>query len=200
VSRIIAGTAGGRRIRMPPGRNTRPTTDRVREAVFSAVAAWAGTADRPPEQALAGLAFCDLYAGSGAVGLEAVSRGAHPVLLVEQDRSTVSLIRRNAAELGLAAAIRLGNVRALLGRPAESSFDVVFADPPYGLPTAGVETLLGDLDAHGWLNESALVIVERSRRSPPPAWSTTMIETWSRAYGETAIYFGVRAARKEGDP
>ena len=116
MSRVIAGSAGGRRITMPSGRNTRPTTDRVREAVFSAVAAWAGTADRPPEEALAGLAFCDLYAGSGAVGLEAASRGADPVLLVEQDRGTAQLIRRNAADLGLPVGVRLGDVQ----RPARA--------------------------------------------------------------------------------
>ena len=182
---------------MPSGRNTRPTTDRVREAVFSAVAAWARTADRPPEQALAGLAFCDLYAGSGAVGLEAASRGAAPVLLVEQDRSTVQLIRRNAAELGLAVGVRPGDVPALLRRPAQTGFDVVFADPPYDVPTPVAEAQLADLEAHGWLNRPALVMVERSRRTPPPTWPASVTETWSRAYGETTVYFGVRAQVEE---
>ena len=185
---------------MPSGRNTRPTTDRVREAVFSAVTAWAGTAARPPEQALAGLAFCDLYAGSGAVGLEAASRGAHPVLLVEQDRSTADHIRRNAAQLGLTAAIRLGNVRAVLGRPAESRFDVVFADPPYDLQTTTLEAQLADLHAHGWLNTSALVMLERSRRSPAPVWPAAVTTTWSRAYGDTTVYFGVRGPAEEEGP
>ena len=182
---------------MPSGRNTRPTTDRVREAVFSAVAAWAGTADRPADEALAGLAFCDLYAGSGAVGLEAASRGADPVLLVEQDRATVSHIRRNAADLGLPVAVRPGDVRALLRRPAEAGFDVVFADPPYDLPTAAIDGQLADLDVHGWLNRFALVVLERSRRTPSPSWPASMSETWSRAYGETTVYFGVRAASEE---
>ncbi|HZA03214.1 MAG TPA: 16S rRNA (guanine(966)-N(2))-methyltransferase RsmD [Propionibacteriaceae bacterium] len=200
MSRIIAGSVGGRRIRMPSGRNTRPTTDRVREAIFSAVAAWAGTADRPPEQALAGLAFGDLYAGSGAVGLEAASRGAHPVLLVEQDRATASLIRRNAAELGLAVTVRLGDVRALIRQPAAPGLDVVFADPPYDLPTPALEALLADLDAHGWLTPSALVVLERSRRTPAPAWPATVTTTWSRAYGETTVYFGVRVPAEEVGP
>ena len=185
---------------MPSGRNTRPTTDRVREAIFSAVAAWAGTADRPPEQALAGLAFGDLYAGSGAVGLEAASRGAHPVLLVEQDRATASLIRRNAAELGLAVTVRLGDVRALIRQPAAPGLDVVFADPPYDLPTPALEALLADLDAHGWLTPSALVVLERSRRTPAPAWPATVTTTWSRAYGETTVYFGVRVPAEEVGP
>ena len=190
MSRVVAGSAGGRRIAMPSGRNTRPTTDRVREAVFSAVTAWAGTADRPPERALAGLAFCDLYAGSGAVGLEAASRGAHPVLLVEQDRSTAQLIRRNSAELGLPVTVRLGDVRGLLGRPAETRFDVVFADPPYDVPTPALEAQLVDLAAYGWLNRSALIMVERSRRTPAPGWPAFVTRTWSRAYGETTVYFG----------
>jgi 16S rRNA (guanine966-N2)-methyltransferase len=185
---------------VPSGRNTRPTTDRVREAVFSAVAAWAGTADRAPEQALSGLAFCDLYAGSGAVGLEAASRGASPVLLVEQDRATAQLIRRNAAELGLPVTVRPGDVRALLRRPAEAGFDVVFADPPYDLPTTTVEEQLTDLAAHGWLDRTALVVVERSRRTPAPVWPVSVTETWSRAYGETTVYFGVRGPEEEGSP
>ena len=103
MSRIIAGSRGGRRIGMPSGDRTRPTTDRVREALFSAIAAWAGTSMRSADQALAGLGFCDLYAGSGAVGLEAASRGADPVLLVEADRRTAAVARGNAAELGLPA-------------------------------------------------------------------------------------------------
>src|SRR6187200_3360511 len=91
MSRIIAGSRRGRRIAMPPGDRTRPTSDRVREALFSAIAAWAGRAAEPVEQSLAGLAFCDLYAGSGAVGLEAASRGAYPVLLIERDLRTAQL-------------------------------------------------------------------------------------------------------------
>ena len=197
MSRIVAGLAGGRRIRVPSGRNTRPTTDRVREAIFSAVAAWAGTADRPAGEALAGLAFADLYAGSGAVGLEAASRGAHPVLLVEQDRATAQLVRRNAADLGLPATVRPGDVRALVRRPAEVGFDVVFADPPYDVPPPVVDELLADLDAQGWLNRSALIMVERSRRTPAPAWPASVPETWSRAYGETTVWFGVRAPVEE---
>lgn len=210
MSRIIAGTAGGRRIRMPSGPGTRPTTDRVREAVFSAVAAWAGTADRPPAEALAGLAFCDLYAGSGAVGLEAASRGAEPVLLVERDRRTATHIRSSADELGLSVAVRGGDVADLLRRapegglirpggttplepPDKHGFDVVFADPPYELATPLLEAQLADLAAYGWLTGSALVLLERSRRSPAPAWPPLLTETWSRAYGETIVYFGARS-------
>jgi 16S rRNA (guanine966-N2)-methyltransferase len=133
VSRIIAGSRGGRRLATPPGDRTRPTTDRVREALFSAIASWAGTAAGPAEQALAGLAFCDLYSGSGAVGLEAASRGAAPVLLVESNRRTALLTTRNAADLALPAEVRTERVEQLIQHPAGRGYDVVFADPPYEL-------------------------------------------------------------------
>ena len=129
MSRIIAGSRGGRRIAMPPGDRMRPTTDRVREAVFSAIAAWAGTAAGSAEESLAGLAFCDLYAGSGAVGLEAASRGASPVLLVERDRRTAQLARDNAKALGLLVELVVSSVEQVLRRPPVQVFDVIFADP-----------------------------------------------------------------------
>src|SRR3990170_2743067 len=96
MTRIIGGSAGGRRLSTPRGLNTRPTSDRVREALFSAIEAWCGS--------LAGLRFLDLYAGSGAVGLEARSRGAGVVTLVEQDRRTAALISDNARALGFTRA------------------------------------------------------------------------------------------------
>ena len=125
----MAGSRGGRRIATPPGAGTRPTTDRVREALFSALAAWAGTAAVAPETALADLAFCDLYAGSGAVGLEAASRGAGPVLLVENDRRAAQLIRRNAADLSLAVQISTARVEQVLAGPAESPLEPVKVKP-----------------------------------------------------------------------
>ena len=139
VSRIIAGSRGGRRLTTPPGARTRPTTDRVREALFSAVAAWAGTADAPADEALAGLAFADLFAGSGAVGLEAASRGAGPVLLVEADKRTAAVTTRNVRDLGLAALVRTGRVETVVAAPAEQAYDVVFLDPPYELDGAALD-------------------------------------------------------------
>jgi 16S rRNA G966 N2-methylase RsmD len=107
---------------MPPGDRTRPTTDRVREALFSAIAAWAGTAAAPAEHSLVGLAVCDLYAGSGAVGLEAASRGANPVLLVERDPRTAQLAKDNAKALGLVVEVAISSVEQLLrGPPARHS-------------------------------------------------------------------------------
>ncbi len=190
MSRIIAGSRGGRRITMPPGDKTRPTTDRVREALFSAIASWAGAAARPPEQTLAGLAFADLYAGSGAVGLEAASRGAGPVLLVEGNKRTALLTRRNAADLGLSAQVAASRVEQLVRQPAATAYDVVFADPPYDVSTPAVNDLLGDLVQNGWLAAHGLVVVERSRRTPELSWPVATEEQWSRAYGETVLHFG----------
>jgi 16S rRNA (guanine966-N2)-methyltransferase len=190
VSRIIAGSRGGRRIAMPAGDKTRPTTDRVREALFSAIAAWAGAADAPAEASLAGLAFADLYAGSGAVGLEAASRGAQPVLLVEGNKRTALVSERNVGELGLPARVRALRVEQLVAQPAPQPFDVVFLDPPYDVASSAVEKVLTALAEHGWLVADALVVVERSRRSVDFAWPAVVAETWSRGYGETVLHFG----------
>jgi len=190
VSRIIAGSRGGRRIAMPPGDRTRPTTDRVREALFSAIAAWAGTAAAPPEQSLAHLAFCDLYAGSGAVGLEAASRGAHPVLLVERDRRTAQLTKDNAKALGLGVDVTISPVEQVLQRPPARPYDVVFADPPYELDTSAVSAQLQQLVANRWVAPGSLVVVERSRRTPDLTWPEAAARRWSRAYGETVLHFG----------
>jgi 16S rRNA (guanine966-N2)-methyltransferase len=190
VSRIIAGSRGGQRIAMPPGDHARPTTDRVREALFSAVAAWAGRAAVPVEESLDGLAFCDLYAGSGAVGLEAASRGASRVLLIERDPRTAQLTRRNAQTLGLAVDLLISSVEQVLRRPPAQPFDVVFADPPYELDTHAVNTQLEQLVANHWAGPGSLIVVERSRRTPDLAWPEAATRRWRRAYGETVLAFG----------
>jgi 16S rRNA (guanine966-N2)-methyltransferase len=175
---------------MPPGAGTRPTTDRVREAIFSAIAAWAATSAAAPAESLAGLGFCDLYAGSGAVGLEAASRGAAPVLLVERDRRAVQHIRRSATELNLSVTVQIADVPSLVNRPAPAGFDVAFADPPYDQASDLVDAQLVALIDRGWVTRPGLVILERSRRSAPPNWPVVVYETWTRAYGETTVYFG----------
>jgi 16S rRNA (guanine966-N2)-methyltransferase len=190
MSRIIAGSRRGRRIAMPPGDHTRPTSDRVREALFSAIAAWAGTAAEPAERSLAGLAFCDLYAGSGAVGLEAASRGASPVLLVERDARTARLIKSNAEALQLVVEIATRSVAQLLRRPPAQTFDVVFADPPYELETGVANDQLQQLVDNHWVGPGSLIVVERSRRSPELVWPASAARRWSRAYGETILSFG----------
>ncbi len=188
--RLIAGSAGGRRLAVAPGGATRPTTDRVREALFSAITSWVGTGDRPAETTLAGIAFCDLYAGSGAMGLEAASRGANPVLLVEADRRIASLAVRNARELGLPAKVQTARVETLLRQSAQQPFDILFADPPYEVDSSHLNDLLTDILHGGWIKPLGLVLVERSRRSPRLTWPTAFGPTWARTYGETVVEFG----------
>lgn len=208
MSRIIAGAARGRRLATPDGDQTRPTTDRVREALFSALASWAGGADADPAESLAGLAVLDLYAGSGAVGLEAASRGAAPVWLVESDRKTADLIRRNAAELGLggsAAAGRRVSVQAakaetFVAGPPPTAFDVIWADPPYRLESESLDALVAALVEGGWLVRNGLIVLERAKRDPAPQWPAVIDDTWQRRYGETTLYFGQRGEPDEPEP
>lgn len=190
MSRIIAGSRGGQRIAMPTGDRARPTTERVREALFSAIAAWAGTAAVPVEKSLEGLAFCDLYAGSGAVGLEAASRGASRVLLVERDPRTAQLSRRNAEALGLAVEIVVSPVEQVLRKSPARPFDVVFADPPYELDSSTVNGQIERLVSNAWVGDGSLIVLERSRRSPQPMWPDVAAKRWTRAYGETILAFG----------
>ena len=184
MTRIIGGAAGGRRITTPRGAATRPTSDRVREALFSAIESWCGS--------LHGLRFLDLYAGSGAVGLEAWSRGAGVVTLVEQDRRTSALIADNARALGFAKAdVVTGSVHATLRRPPSAPYDVAFLDPPYPLADADVAGDLAALAEHDWLVPGAMVVVERSARSPEPAWPEGLGETRSKRYGETVLWYAI---------
>lgn len=182
MTRIIAGAAKGRRLRTPPGEATRPTTDRVREALFGAVESWCGS--------LHGLRFLDLYAGSGAVGLEAWSRGAEGVTFVESDKATAALIQANARDLGFAAAdVRALRVVSALAGPPAQPYDVVFSDPPYPLPESDLADDLARL-ADGWLTPDALVVVERSKRSPEPTWPPGLESGRSKRYGETTLWYG----------
>jgi len=192
MTRIIGGSVGGRRLAVPRGSATRPTSDRVREALFSAVEAWCGPLD--------GLRFLDLYAGSGAVGLEARSRGAGVVTLVESDRRTAALVQQNARSLGLSRVEVVAQpVAAWLGRPAATPYDVVFADPPYPLPTDAVDADLRALAAHGWLVPDALVVVERSSRSTAPTWPAGLEPVRERRYGETTLWYGRAAPAPLGE-
>jgi 16S rRNA (guanine966-N2)-methyltransferase len=192
MTRIIGGTAGGRRISTPSGQHTRPTTDRVREALFSAIEAWCGS--------LQGLRFLDLYAGSGAVGLEAWSRGAGVVSLVESDRRTARLIYENAKLLGFSRVNVLTNsVSAALSRPPSAPYDVVFMDPPYHLDDATVGEELAALVDKDWVVPGAMVVVERSSRSPEPAWPAGFTDFRERRYGETTLWYGHAAGEDAPD-
>lgn len=185
VTRIIGGTHGGQRIATPNTDRTRPTADRVREAFFAALISWAGTVGE--ELPLAGLSFLDLFAGSGAIGLEAASRGASPVTLVEHDRSTAALIRKNAATLSIPADVVTGSVSSFLDGPARRH-DVVWLDPPYALPTAEVNALVASLVERGWLAPDGLVVVERSSRDEPITFGEGFVDRWERRYGETTLF------------
>jgi 16S rRNA (guanine966-N2)-methyltransferase len=183
MTRIIGGSAGGRRLSTPRGAGTRPTSDRVREALFSAIEAWCGS--------LAGLRFLDLYAGSGAVGLEAWSRGAGVVTLVEQDRRTAALITANARTVGFPwARVVTASVSTALARPPAAPYDLAFLDPPYPLPDADVLAALDALRDHGWLVPGAMVVVERSARGPALAWPAGFAADRERRYGETVLWYG----------
>ena len=136
-----------------------------------------------------GLRVLDLYAGSGAIGLEALSRGAAAATAVEQDARTAGVVRRNAQELGLELEIVTRAVRSHLAEAEVSAYDVVFSDPPYSLATRDVVTDLTLLAQRGWLAEDSLVVVERSSRSEPVAWPEGYEPDRVRAYGETSLTF-----------
>jgi 16S rRNA (guanine966-N2)-methyltransferase len=176
MTRIIAGTAGGRRIEVPKGDLTRPTSDRVREALFSALEA---------RDAVRGARVLDLYAGSGALGLEAASRGAGQVVLVDSSREAAVVARRNVDVLGLPRVqVVLSSVQRFLAEHAASRRDLVFLDAPYSTSQGDLTEVL----TQGWLAESGLVVVERSGRSPEPHWPAGMTRTSVRRYGDTALW------------
>jgi 16S rRNA (guanine966-N2)-methyltransferase len=188
MTRIVAGAAGGRRLAVPAGRGTRPTADRTREGLFATVGALRGT--------LAGARVLDLYAGSGAVGLEALSRGAADALLVEADPRAARVIRGNIETVGLPGAQLLADrVERVLGRGlgGHSPRDLVFADPPYLAPAAEVQRVLAALRDRGWLAPGALVAVERSTRSGPLTWPAGYTPDRSRGYGEATLWYGLAA-------
>lgn len=177
MTRIVAGAAGGRRLAVPP--SARPTTDRVREALFNVLAA---------RLDFDGLAVLDLYAGSGALGLEALSRGAATVLCIDSDRRATDVITRNIAAIGLpGAVVRRGPVAAVLAGGAPQSFDLVLADPPYDLPDAHIDAMLAALVDHGWIGPGSVVVVERPVSAPPLTWPSGTT-TWPvRRYGDTRL-------------
>lgn len=188
MSRIIAGRAKGRRLDAPKGATTRPTTDRTKEALFSGLASWFDTAAEAAEDQLEGLSVLDLFAGSGALGLEAASRGAVRVSCV--DPHTAAIIRDNARRAGLSAITAVPRRADQVVASSTDSFDLVFMDPPYDLPGARVDELLVALIEHQVLAAGALVVVERSSRSEAPTWPPQYTSVWDRRYGETTLHFG----------
>ncbi|MBJ7400241.1 16S rRNA (guanine(966)-N(2))-methyltransferase RsmD [Mycolicibacterium sp.] len=178
MTRIVAGAAGGRRLAVPP-RGTRPTTDRVREALFNVLAV---------RRDFDGLRVLDLYAGSGALGLEALSRGAASVLFVDSDRRAAEVIGRNIEVVGMpGATVRRGMVATVLAAGAPESMDLVLADPPYEVAPDEVDQVLASLCRDGWVDTGSVVVVERPYSSPaltwPPGWTV-----WPpRRYGDSRL-------------
>ncbi|SDW78491.1 16S rRNA (guanine966-N2)-methyltransferase [Saccharopolyspora shandongensis] len=180
VTRIVAGSVGGRRIDVPP-RGTRPTSERVREALFSAL-----------ESAieLTGARVLDLYGGSGALGLEALSRGAAHATFVESDRRAAQLLRRNAASLGFRdVRVEQAKAETLIGTPTAQPFNVVLADPPYDLAPELLQRVLAGLAPNGWTAPGSLVIVERAVRSGEPDWPPPLRAFRTKRYGDTAVHW-----------
>jgi 16S rRNA (guanine966-N2)-methyltransferase len=181
--RIVAGAAGGRTLVVPRGRDTRPTSDRTREGLFSALESMVGT--------LAGRSFLDLYAGSGAVGLEAASRGAAPVMLVESAVPALVAMRDNLESLGLGdVEVRAERVARVLSGQPPVPFDVVFLDPPYA---NSVDADLAALVQNDWLAAGGVVVVERASRDEPLSWPGALTADRSRRYGEGTLWYGRRS-------
>ncbi|MFI6146348.1 16S rRNA (guanine(966)-N(2))-methyltransferase RsmD [Streptomyces sp. NPDC051109] len=190
MTRVIAGSAGGRRLTVPPGTGTRPTSDRMREGLFSTWESLHG---------VEGARVLDLYAGSGAVGLEALSRGAAHALLVEPEAKAAKAIRDNIKALGLPGAeFRAGKAEQIVAVPAGADpYDVVFLDPPYAVGHDDLGEILLTLRANGWLTDDALVTVERSTRSGAFPWPEGFEPLRSRKYGEGTLWYGRAAFTSE---
>ncbi|MFI6934557.1 16S rRNA (guanine(966)-N(2))-methyltransferase RsmD [Streptomyces sp. NPDC050287] len=191
MTRVIAGAAGGRRLAVPPGTGTRPTSDRAREGLFST---WQSLLGGP----LGGERVLDLYAGSGAVGLEALSRGASHTLLVEADARAARIIRENVRSLGLPGAeVRAGKARQIIQEPPALPYDLVFLDPPYAVSDDDLREILLTLRTEGWLATDALVTVERSTRGGAFHWPDGFEAIRARRYGEGTFWYGRAAATCE---
>lgn len=180
MPRIVAGVARGRRIATPPGGSTRPTSDRVREALFGRLEHLGAIDDAR---------VLDLFAGSGGLGLEALSRGAQSALFVESHPRAADVVCRNVADLGLPAQVRRATAAQVLAGPAPHTMHLVLIDPPYVVPEEEIAGLLGALVTGGWLEVEAVVVLERSSRSPGPRWPPGLHSLESRAYGETRVWY-----------
>jgi 16S rRNA (guanine966-N2)-methyltransferase len=181
VTRLISGVAGGRRLKVPKV-GVRPTGDRAREALFNSLRSLLD---------LQGAAVLDLYAGSGALGLEALSRGAASVVFVESSSAVLPVLRENLAAVGLPGGrVVPGSVPTVVAGRAPGRFDLVLADPPYATPAEEVYEVLGGLVAGGWAAPDAVVVVERPSREREWEWPTPLVGLRDRRYGEAVLRYG----------
>ena len=175
MTRIVAGSVGGRTLEVPP-RGPRPTRDRGREAIFSRLEHY---------DVLDGARVLDLYAGSGALGLEAASRGAVEVVLVEAAASAAQVCARNAATLGLTGVqVVTDKAERFVRGDRDRAWDLVFLDPPYDVTDAD--------------SPEAVVVVERASRSGAPAWPATRRLITAKTYGDTTVYYAEPDREAEG--
>ena len=194
MSRIVAGAAGGPPLANVPGAMTRPTTDRVKEALFSRLDAF---------NVLGGARVLDLYAGSGALGVESASRGAESVDLVEFDAKASAVCQRNAdlinGVLGRkAVTVHRSKVESFLDRAAgDATWDVAFLDPPYPLEEPALASVLEKLAPH--LNDGAVVVVERSSRATEPGWPEGLERFAEKKYGETRLWYAEPSSGQDVD-
>lgn len=190
MSRIISGMAGGTNLKSVPGDATRPTTDRVKEALFSRLESW---------DVISSARVLDLFAGSGSLGLETASRGARHVMLVELAPKAVSVCQQNAKKINETlkqdiVAVQRGKVDTYLSSLVDEetllprkTFDLVFMDPPYPLTDQELSVTLQKVSLV--LEKDATVIVERSSRSPEPTWPANLERIAEKKYGETKLWF-----------
>jgi 16S rRNA (guanine966-N2)-methyltransferase len=181
MTRLISGMAGGRRLKVPRS-GVRPTGDRAREALFNSLTALLDVRSA---------AVLDLYAGSGALGLEALSRGAETVVFVESSPGVLPVLKENLAAVGLPGGrVVAGSVPTVVGGAPPALFDLVLADPPYATPADEVLDVLARLSRNGWLAPDAVVVVERSSREKPFEWPTPLVGLRDRRYGEALLRYG----------
>lgn len=181
--RVISGKAKGRKLKAPDTEHTRPATDRVREALFSAIGPWVEDAN-----------VLDLYAGSGSYGLEALSRGASSATFVEQGRRAIKALRANIEAVGLGGSIVASTVDSFLAAPGETRYHLVFIDPPWDLGTEVVDRGLAAVDRL-LVTEGEVVVSRRDgdrAPTPPPGWRVAT----DRRYGDARIY---RYVKEEED-
>ncbi len=197
MTRIIGGLAGSLHL-TSPAKSTRPTSDRIRESIFNRLESW---------EVLPGARVLDLYAGTGALGLEALSRGAASVILVDSNKQAAAVCRSNVDLVGKSllkqgvefdSNVVAQDAKAFAHHQSErsagfedSEFDIVFIDPPYDVPNSDLETILGHLKTA--LHEEFTVIVERSSRTAEPAWPAGYQLEDRKDYGDTSVYWLVQA-------